>query len=96
MAASRGLDLEAHRSQLISPELVAWADLLVVMEPGQGKILETELGATPERIRVLGELDPGSPTRRHIPDSLDRDEAFFQKTYARMDRCLEELFRLLR
>jgi protein-tyrosine phosphatase len=96
VAASRGLDLEAHRSQLISPELVAWAELLVVMEPGQGKTLETELGAPPERILVLGELDPGSPTSRHIPDPLDRDQAFFQETYERMDRCLEELFRLIR
>lgn len=96
VAASRGLDLEAHRSQLISPELLAWAELLVVMEPRQGKTLEAELGARPERILVLGELDPASPPYRHIPDPIDQDEAFFQETYERMDRCLEELFRLIR
>src|SRR5690606_10441944 len=31
LAADRGLDLTAHRSQPLSPELVEWADLILAM-----------------------------------------------------------------
>jgi len=91
----RGLDLETHASQALTPELVGWAELLVVMDPEQGRALERRFGASPERIVVLGDLDPNSPESRTIPDPLGRNEAFFREVYDRMDRCLDELFTLI-
>ena len=84
-----------HASQLVSRELVAWAELLVVMEPRQGRVLRRDFDAPPERILVLGDLDPRTSGVRQIPDPLDKDDAFFMETYERMDRCLEDLFMLI-
>jgi len=95
-ARRRGLDLESHTSQLLNVELVAWAELLVVMDLRQGRVLRRDWGAPARRIVVLGDLDPASPDRRGIPDPLDHDETFFLETYDRMDRCLDELFTLIR
>jgi len=96
VAGQRGLDLDSHSSQLITPELVAWADLLVVMDPDQGEVLKGQFGASPDLIVILGDLDPALPGRRDIPDPIHGDEAFFTDTFARIDRCLEELFTLIR
>ena len=95
VAAMRGLNLEDHASQLLTQEMVQWADLIVVMDLHQGRRLEREYGASARRIVMLGDLDPGLPDRRDIPDPLDRSESFFNRTYERMDRCLDELFQLI-
>jgi protein-tyrosine-phosphatase len=95
VAATRGLDLEEHASQLVTQEMVQWADLIVAMDPGQGMRLEREYGAPARRIVILGDLDPGLPGRRDIPDPLGASESFFEQTYERMDRCLDELFLLI-
>lgn len=95
-ARKRGLDLNGHVSQLLSPEAVAWADLLVVMAWKQAKVLQERFGVQRERILILGDLDPGSPTRRTIQDPIDRSESYFARSYERIDRCLEELFTLIR
>ncbi len=95
-ALERGLDLEGHRSQLVTPELVRWAELVVVMDPTQERALRHRFGAASERMVVLGDLDPRLPGRRGIPDPVDRPVSFFSETYERMDRCLAELFPLIR
>lgn len=95
VAAMRGLNLEDHASQLLTREMVQWADLIVVMDPEQGRTLEGEYGAPARRIAILGDLDPGLPDRRDIPDPLGTSELFFERAYERMDRCLDELFQLI-
>ena len=89
------MDLSEHQSQLLDEELVAWADLLVVMEGLQARIARERFGATVERTLLLGDLDPGSPTLRDIPDPLDCPKELFQESFDRIDRCLEELWQLL-
>jgi hypothetical protein len=81
---------------MMTPELASWGELFVVMNPGQGKVLESRFGISPNRIAILGDLDPIVPDRREIPDPLDRSEEFFASIYERMDRCLAELIALIR
>ena len=95
-ARNLGLGLQGHVSRLISMELAAWAELSVVMDPRQAKALEAQFAVPPERIAILGDLDPLVPDRREIPDPLDRSEAFFHQTYQRIDRCMAELLPLIR
>jgi protein-tyrosine-phosphatase len=95
VAAARGLNLEEHASQLLSQEMVQWADLIVVMDLEQSRRLEREYGAPAHRIVILGDLDPDLPGRRDIPDPLGTSESFFERTYERMDRCLDELLPLI-
>lgn len=96
VAHRRGLDLTDHRSQLVTQELLAWADLTVVMSPHQARALRRRFKVDPARIALLGDLDPETPDRREIPDPLNRSVDFFEATYQRMDRCLAQLLRVIR
>lgn len=94
-ARANGLDLSEHISQLLTRELVAWADLVIVMSPDQARVLRRDFEAQEGKVVLLGDLDPETPDWREIPDPLDRSEEFFLETYARIDRCLGELFTLI-
>jgi protein-tyrosine-phosphatase len=91
VARARGLDLDGHRSQLLSEELVGWADLLLVMEGSHVKICRDEFRADGRRILLLGDLDPDLPRRREVPDPWGRPRGDFEDAFDRIDRCLNEL-----
>jgi protein-tyrosine-phosphatase len=91
VARERGLDLDGHRSQLLSEELVGWADLLLVMERGHAKICRDEFRADGRRILLLGDLDPDLPRRREVPDPWGLPRGDFEDAFDRIDRCLNEL-----
>jgi protein-tyrosine-phosphatase len=77
MAQVFGYDLEAHRSSKVSPELLAWADLVIYMDGGNRERLVAAMQA-------CGHLKPfaclgrwASPPRPRIPDPAfiaDRQE----------------------
>jgi protein-tyrosine-phosphatase len=91
------LDLSGHRSQLVTTELVARAGCVLVMEASQrGVLRRTIRQAVAVPILVLGDLDPESIDTRAIPDPVDRSDAFFEKTYARIDRCVDEVVRAVK
>lgn len=92
-ARARGLATGDHRSRLATPELVASADLVVVMEPGQARRLP---GPRRPRAVVLGDLDPRAVTRRSIRDPWGGDDEVYADVFDRIDRCVDELVRLLR
>jgi len=96
VAGTLGLDIENHRSQALTDGLVEWADLLVVMEGDHRSGALEHFGADDERILLLGDLDPELPRHRSIPDPLGRSKSFFKNSFDRVDRCLDELLRVLR
>ncbi len=62
VAARAGLDLGGHRSRRASAELVAGADLVLVMEHEHARVARA-LGADPSRTHVLSEWpEPGDPS----------------------------------
>lgn len=88
-AEERGVDLEPHRSEVVTRPLVTGADLVVVMEPGQAGEVRRRFG--PGRILVLGDLDPEPVERRAIRDPVAQPVQVFREVYARIDRCLDGL-----
>jgi protein-tyrosine-phosphatase len=96
VARKRGIDLADHRSRLATREDGTGTDLIVVMEKWQADRMQHELGAPPERLLILGDLDPEPVQSRTIVDPYGLDEAFFNRTYDRLDRCLAALVRLVR
>ncbi len=91
VARERGLNLDGHRSQLLSKELVGWADLLLVMERSHATICRDEFRADGRRILLLGDLDPDLPRRRAVPDPWGGPREDFESAFDRIDRCLNEL-----
>lgn len=91
----RGVDLQLHRSRLVTPALVAGADLILVMDGRQRAVLRFEYGVPDGRIVVLGDLDPVPIPGRAILDPYDRPAADYERSYARIERCVAALLALL-
>lgn len=67
-AAELGYNLEYHRSQLITKELVEWADLVILMDGGNQKRYSDfcNCGESMKKVRALGLY--ASPPVTRIPD----------------------------
>lgn len=96
VAARRGLDLENHRSRVVTPEMARAADVTLVMAPGQLRQLRQVAGAEPGGPSiVLGDLDPSPIDRRTIVDPYDQSDDVFEAVYERIDRCCRRLVEAL-
>jgi protein-tyrosine-phosphatase len=91
VAGGRGVDLSGHRSQVLTPQLVASVGLIVVMESWQGRAISSYYGRPGRDILVLGDLDPGAIDARAIKDPVEQPASVFAESYDRIDRCLREL-----
>ncbi len=89
-----GVDMSAHRSAPITPESVRAADLVVVMSEEQARAVRPSMRADAV-VLVLGDLDPLPAKRRTILDPWDGDAHAFEVSYARIERCVRELARLV-
>jgi protein-tyrosine phosphatase len=90
-ARAAGYDLGEHRSRLVAEWREAPGAVFVVMEPGQATRLAQFLPVGPDRIVVLGDLDPVPIATRSIPDPYGRSLEEFATCYARIERCVGEL-----
>ena len=87
MCADRGIDLSGHRSSVVQPADVAWADLVVVMDRHNWQALQ-RIGARDDRIAWLGVLD-GGPIE--IPDPYALDDESARRVLARLEDCAARL-----
>jgi protein-tyrosine phosphatase len=90
-----GIDISAHRSQVITPERLQAADLVVVMSPEQARAVRSRTRSGSTRVLVLGDLDPAPITRRTIADPWGASDFAFDASYDRIDRCVRELARII-
>jgi len=90
VARERGLDLGAHRSKLVTPELVRTARLIIVMDPSQRATLIGRYGRADD-IVVMGDLDPEPCSRRAIRDPVEQPREVFAASYSRIERCVAAL-----
>src|SRR5262249_35813369 len=91
----RGVDLRLHRSQLVTPALAAGADLVLVMDGRQRAVLRFEYGVPDGNLVVLGDLDPVPIPAPALPGPYDRPAADYERSYARIERCVAALLALL-
>jgi protein-tyrosine phosphatase len=82
-----GLDLEAHASRLLTPELVEWADLILVMAPSHLHAVHM-LGGTTKAALVTEfeeELEGGG---RFVDDPFGADLDAYRRTYRRLETAI--------
>ena len=89
VAGEFGLDLTPHRSRILTDEVAATSDLLLVMTTRQLR----DVGRRYPRARTLhlGDLDPGPVPRRDIDDPYGNPLETFRRVYRRIDRILPVL-----
>jgi protein-tyrosine phosphatase len=61
VAPKFGVDLDNHRTTAMSQTLVDQADVILVMEPGQERQLETRFPGAGEKTFLLGPFSPDRP-----------------------------------
>jgi protein-tyrosine phosphatase len=94
-AARYGVDLSAHRSELLRADSAGTADLIVVMEPAQRREICDRFGRTVRDVLVLGDLDPQAIDARPIRDPVNQPSAVYDDAYGRIERCVRELERAI-
>lgn len=85
------VNLAEHRSRLLTAELVRSADLIVVMDPSQRRLLYERYGRLPTDVFILGDFDPGPVQTRTIRDPVEQGRDVFEQVYERIGRCVREL-----
>jgi len=97
LAARRhGVDLTGHQSRLVTADLARAADLIVVMDSTQRRVVCERFGRRPSDVIILGDVDPGLGETRTIRDPVDQDQEVFNRVYERISRCVRELASALR
>ncbi|HEU4570781.1 MAG TPA: hypothetical protein VFS07_09430 [Gemmatimonadales bacterium] len=97
VAAARRYDvaLDEHRAVVVAPGAFPAADLVIVMDPIQRRILRRDLGCRDDAIVLLGDLDPAPIATRYVVDPIDRPPEVYEEVYARIARCVGALAALL-
>ena len=85
VAGRYGLDLSRHRSRPLSPELVAWADLILAMSPSHLAPVDRLGGA--EKVALLGDFVAGAGLGSPVSDPFGANERVYERTF----RELKEL-----
>ncbi len=88
-----GLDLSAHRSAALTPELVEWADLVLAMSPGHLWSV-AELGGA-GRVALITEFADDHADGDAVPDPFGGDEAAYRATLIRLQRLIDGVLRRL-
>jgi len=93
-ARSRGIDLSSHLSTLVTADAVRAVDLVAVMSEDQARGIRSRYGYG-VTLLILGDLDPQSIQDRTIIDPLGGDAQVVEQVYFRIDRCVEQLAKLI-
>jgi protein-tyrosine phosphatase len=95
VSAERGLDLSTFRSRPLSRVNSRETDLVIVMDPDQGRHLSRMFGVSPKRIFIAGDLDPTSGATRAIHDPWRQSVKVFRASFDRLDRCAATIVKLM-
>jgi protein-tyrosine phosphatase len=95
VAGAMGYDLRSHRSVLLSANDLQWTDLIIVMSGDQATDVRWRGAPAHVPVVVLGDMDPEPIEGRTIADPWNGDESAFRSSYRRIDRCAEELAKIL-
>lgn len=90
----RGVDLSAHRSRPVTQSQVSAADLVIVMDAQQARLLATMYRVPRRRILMAGDIAPTFEKSRAIEDPYNKPPEVFRVVFEQLDRSAEVLIRL--
>jgi len=81
----RGIDISGHRARQLNGDLILWADLILVMEMAQKKVLEANEPSARGKVYCLGEWGGGD-----VPDPYRQSEKVFEYVLDLISRGVSE------
>jgi len=91
LSEKRGLDLSRFRSRPLTQSLVSNAELVIVMDSDQARLMTSMFRVNPVRIVIAGDLDPRFDATRGIIDPWNQSDDVFESSFNRLDRCAATL-----
>jgi protein-tyrosine phosphatase len=86
LMAKRGFDLSSHRARQLTPELVRSFELVLVMDAGQQRAVESFDPSARGRVHRIGRVG-----RFDVPDPYRRGREAFENAFALIERGIREL-----
>ena len=81
----RGLDISGHRAQQLTSELVTKADLILVMESGHRRVIDTNEPTARGKVYRLGEWQD-----LEIPDPYRQPRDAFEAALEKIDKSIAD------
>lgn len=88
-AQRMGVSLAHHRSQRVTTDLLAWADLILVMQGRHAAEIARSWPQFSSRVRLVGDFLPAPP--HSLPDPWGEADAFFDEVFDRLRLALDQL-----
>ncbi|MBR9990591.1 MAG: low molecular weight protein arginine phosphatase [Gemmatimonadetes bacterium] len=93
VARERGLELDGHTSQPLTPELIGWADLVLVMGPSHMYAVR-ELGGA-EKVSLVTAFVDGDGHAEPVADPFGGDEELYREAFAQIEEAVASLLERL-
>lgn len=93
VAAEKGASLEQHRSAELTPDLLDWADLVLVMTPSQYETV-ARLGHA-ARVALVTDFIEGVGSGQAVRDPFGGDLNAYRETWNQLRRSIESLLERL-
>jgi protein-tyrosine-phosphatase len=95
-AARHGMDLSAHRSSRVTPELLEWADMIQAMSPSHVMhLVEQGAGGKVELITAFAAGSDPVGVPDFVSDPVGGTDEDYEETYVLLDRLVDLTLRRL-
>ncbi|NNF12136.1 MAG: low molecular weight phosphotyrosine protein phosphatase [Gemmatimonadetes bacterium] len=95
VAATRGVSTTDHRSQVVSEDLLRGSDAVFIFDRFNAQRLRKLPSGPRGRVYWLGDFDPEWTGKRAIIDPWGKPAEEFDRTFARIERCIDRVTRVL-
>ena len=93
--AERGLDLQPHRSQLLTDKLVSLSAVIVTMTQHHAQLVGTWFSGCRDRIHLMRSFDPDAPRQSDVCDPFGGTMADYRDCCALLQKSIPGLLRFL-
>ena len=90
LLAEKNIDLSQHRARQLKTDLVAWSDLILVMEKMHLEDIERDHPTARGKVFCLGKW-----RQQNIPDPFRENENFFIENISLIEACIDDWYNKL-
>lgn len=95
VAASRGVSTTDHRSRVVSEDLLQASDAVFIFDRFNARRLGKLSSVRRDRVFWLGDFDPQWAGKRAIIDPWGKPVEEFDRTFERIERCVDRVVRVM-